>query len=175
MISEKISLELSSICQSCGMCCDGTLFHQANLENKHDRALADSLELVTKQQHDKLVFQLPCHHFNRQCTIYQQPRPAICQGYFCQPLKMAKRQKISLHQAHDTISTAMKLKHKFDVARINFPEFDKKTVLGIRDELIFDHLPEEQQIAMRIKYTPLLLIGMKLFPLIQEIISTSKK
>lgn len=166
--------QLSAICVSCGMCCDGSLFQQAKLKDKQDKVLAESLHLNCGQNNNNSFFLLPCHHFNQQCTIYHRERPIICDSYFCEPLKQIKQNKMSLQQAQKMISDVCDLKSSFDIVRRDFPEFEGESIPLIYNRLVFSHLPENQQIIMRQKYAPLLLIGLKLFPLIHQMIGSRR-
>ena len=94
---------LSSICVSCGMCCDGTLFSKAVVRGQADEALALSLGLETFQVESTLYFRLPCHHFKGCCTVYDQARPHTCGAYFCKPLRMVKQGVLALDMARETI------------------------------------------------------------------------
>ena len=49
----KLESAISALCVSCGLCCDGTLFKQANLKDKKDSALADSLGLKVIEKQGK--------------------------------------------------------------------------------------------------------------------------
>ncbi|OIO67618.1 MAG: hypothetical protein COW18_02490 [Zetaproteobacteria bacterium CG12_big_fil_rev_8_21_14_0_65_54_13] len=155
--------QISGICTSCGMCCDGTLFRHANIKHDDDKALAETLGLTTGMKKEQ-------QHFHQQCTIYDSERPHVCGAYFCNPVREVKQQRISLQQASEMIVRAVKLNRQFNRARANFPEFADMSILQIRNALNFNEMPQEQQIEMRKKHAPLLLTGIRLFPLILEII-----
>lgn len=146
--------QISEICTACGMCCDGTLFHQANIRHDDDKAVAETLGLTTDQKNDRRFFRLPCHHFSWHCTIYEQQRPHICGAYFCDPIIKTKRQQMPLSEASAMITRAVQLNRQFQNGRVNFSEFSDMSVLQIQHELHFDHLPSEQQVAMRKKICP---------------------
>jgi len=167
--------EISNICVSCGMCCDGALFHKANIKDDDDRKLAESMGFKIVTDGSRQAFLQPCHHFNCHCTVYSQPRPSVCGAYFCEPIRKAKRQEITTYQARELISKAVSLKRKFNQVCLNFAEFSGKSIPQIQKALNFDQLPKAEQIVMRQKYAQVLLIGIKLFPLIHEIIGPRKK
>jgi len=164
--------QISQICTSCGMCCDGTLFRKANIKNAEDAALATSIGLTTTTAEQRLAFLLPCHHFHQKCSIYGEPRPHVCGAYFCRPIRRLKQDKTTLDEVRSTIDRAMILKQKFEKECLKYPEFANRPITEIRPHLNLGKLPPEQHAPLRAKYPQLFLIGFKLFPLLAEIITT---
>lgn len=166
---------ISKICFACGMCCDGTLFDMASIIDKDDRALADSLSLSTIAENGELWFHQPCCHFIHKCTIYGQDRPKICSRYFCRPIRELKKNKITLQEVRDLIFKTVRLKQQFENHSISFPEFSDKSIYQIRKLLNIKNPSPDEQISFRRQYSMLLLIGTKLFPLLDQISNTNKK
>ncbi len=99
---------MSEICKVCGMCCDGTLFNKASIKDEADESLVKTLGLATfTEETGKRFFRLPCHHFDKCCTIYDQTRPIICGGYFCKPLVDAQKGSITLGEAKEIINKTL--------------------------------------------------------------------
>ena len=165
----KLESAISALCVSCGLCCDGTLFKQANLKDKKDSALADSLGLKVIEKQGKEAFLQPCHHFKSCCTIYQQPRPKVYGNYYCQPLTELKKGVLTLEDASALIERAVRLKQQFTQACQSFPEFANQSISQIRPQLQSSSLTDAQQRGHRERYGVLLIIGLKLFPLLDEI------
>ncbi|MCF0073223.1 YkgJ family cysteine cluster protein [Dyadobacter sp. CY261] len=125
--SEK---DVSDLCVSCGMCCDGTLFNTARIQDDKDRKLADSLDLITGGQEDKLYFKMPCPHFAGCCSIYDRNRPQICSMFFCNPLKKFQRGEQGFLEATQQVRSLQEHRDKFMKVASQFPEFDG---LGFRE------------------------------------------
>jgi hypothetical protein len=92
--------ELSSICRSCGLCCDGTLYPAGRLEGGEvERALRTGLRVVYDE--DRSAFEQPCARFDRSaggCTIYAD-RPATCRRFVCALLARARAGQASVDDA----------------------------------------------------------------------------
>ena len=73
---------MSQLCQSCGFCCDGSLFHRARL-------LPEEVEPAKKKGlrvFQDVGFEQPCPKLeNRACTIYDE-RPTVCRKFACKLL-----------------------------------------------------------------------------------------
>jgi uncharacterized protein len=101
--------EVSDICVSCGMCCDGTLFMFGNIINENDKQNVVNKGIEVEFQKDKWVFKQPCAQFKGCCQIYSQTKPNVCNSFFCDPLKNAKNGYISIEVAENQILKAKKL------------------------------------------------------------------
>ena len=78
---------LSQLCNSCGLCCDGSLFPTVRLQpgdsSQELKALGFRIQYKKKFQ----FFDQPCVAFkNHCCTIYQE-RPTRCRLFACTQLK----------------------------------------------------------------------------------------
>lgn len=79
--------DAQTICTSCGLCCDGTLFVCANLRKEDSAENLNTAGIVAVQGPERRFFRLPCHHLNnRHCQIYRRWRPAICGRFKCKIL-----------------------------------------------------------------------------------------
>jgi uncharacterized protein len=80
----------ASLCGECGMCCDGVLFHQVELQpGDHPRRLA-SFGLKLRRKKGVEFFLQPCSAHRAtptgcSCAIYED-RPARCRLFSCQQL-----------------------------------------------------------------------------------------
>jgi uncharacterized protein len=80
--------ELVSLCQSCGLCCDGSLFGRAGLSPEEvSRARKNGLHVLDNAE----CFEQPCRALassgaaldgNRVCSIYGE-RPRSCRTFTC--------------------------------------------------------------------------------------------
>ncbi|MBL9026553.1 MAG: YkgJ family cysteine cluster protein [Myxococcales bacterium] len=82
---------LTRVCQSCGLCCNGTLFRQGKLR-------PDEVETAKKNRlvviDDGPFFSLPCPRFDaehKSCTVYEE-RPNTCRGFECRLLARFARE-----------------------------------------------------------------------------------
>lgn len=84
--------DLSRICASCGLCCNGTLFGLVDLA-PHEIATAkkNRLPVLIADESGAVCFTLPCprHVGGEGCSIYAE-RPAVCAGYECFLLTRAR-------------------------------------------------------------------------------------
>lgn len=106
------------LCGSCGMCCDGVLFHSVELQpGDHPRQLA-ALGLKLRRRKGVEFFFQPCtaHRVEGDacsCTIYAD-RPARCRVFNCRQILGVERGAIAPAAAADKIREARTL-----VARVH--------------------------------------------------------
>jgi hypothetical protein len=85
--------ELATLCQSCGMCCDGSLFGRVDLEpDEVDVARKRRLNLVPSGR----AFEQPCSALVTiegalRCSIYEE-RPRACRRFVCHLYDQHKRE-----------------------------------------------------------------------------------
>jgi uncharacterized protein len=71
-------------CQTCNLCCDGTLFSEAWIEVGEREALAAKFDLIRSD--GKLAFAQPCPQSTPNgCACYRE-RPQVCRAYRCTAL-----------------------------------------------------------------------------------------
>jgi Fe-S-cluster containining protein len=88
--------ESSSLCLSCGLCCDGTLLGFVQLED-------DELPALRKVKHFEEVsnhgfFLQPCSEYCDGCTIYEH-RPKQCGLFKCGLLKSVEQKELDFKVA----------------------------------------------------------------------------
>lgn len=137
---------VQSICLSCGMCCDGTLFDFAPIKPEDDlSALLAAGNTVVKREAESHL-NLPCAaHIDNRCQIYNQPRPTICHTYHCLLLKRYSNEKISYEEAQVKVIRAQELKdnYKTVLARIapesrNMPVVESKKLIPEHEAMLAD-------------------------------------
>lgn len=86
MSTADFSSVASRLCASCGMCCDGVMFHFVNLQPGDSvKTLAKlGLKVARKRKQDCIVQPCPMHTDGR-CMIYEA-RPVRCRMFECQQL-----------------------------------------------------------------------------------------
>lgn len=74
--------ELGTLCRTCGMCCDGTLFEYGGLQpGEVSRARKIGLRVIDRGT----AFEQPCAAFDAGgvgCTVYED-RPEACRAFRC--------------------------------------------------------------------------------------------
>src|SRR6267378_2875659 len=105
---EKASMKLMKsnltdvLCLRCGLCCDGSLFADAELAGRESTALDIlGLEIEDADQGEPAVLLQPCAAFKRkQCSIYPH-RPKCCQTFECRLLKQVESGAMSIERAKE--------------------------------------------------------------------------
>ena len=106
----KAPLDEQKICVACGMCCDGTLFLHAHLDNGERGNLPEKIESSSYNKYGNDYFRLPCRYFSGKCIIYDQKKANVCSGYRCQLLKDFASEKITLGDALSIVFDALTMR-----------------------------------------------------------------
>lgn len=100
----------ASLCASCGMCCDGVLFHSVELQpGDHPRQLA-SLGLKLRRKKGVEFFLQPCaahrdENGSCSCSIYAE-RPKRCRLFNCRQILAVESGAITEAEASEKIREA---------------------------------------------------------------------
>ena len=99
--------DANPLCRECGLCCNGVIFADVQLQPGDDAARLRRLGLAfTKSKTQK--FKQPCTAFGGcQCNIYSE-RPAYCRQFECLLLKSVKAGEIKIDKARRVIRSALK-------------------------------------------------------------------
>lgn len=127
--------EVSDLCVSCGMCCDGTLFEKGAIRNEKDRETADHLGMGTFEFRDKLFFTMPCCHFSSYCTVYESVRPNICSEFFCVPLKKYQKGEHTFEDAQQQVQGLLEYRNKLLKAASQFSETRNLNIKELKTKL----------------------------------------
>lgn len=84
------------LCMTCGLCCNGVLFHTVRLQPVDSPGELAALGFKLKRKkRDEHLFLQPCPAFqNAQCSIYAQ-RPERCRLFVCRQLQQVQRGQIT--------------------------------------------------------------------------------
>ena len=95
----------SQLCVRCGMCCDGTLFNRAIVdEGEEARMKASGLQIF--DQDGQSFFRLGCSHLScSRCTIYET-RFNICRTFDCALLRRVKDGSVGVIEAQKKVTIA---------------------------------------------------------------------
>lgn len=94
------------LCLSCGLCCNGVIFADVQLQRGDDAAQLRALGLLKANSAKK--FPQPCAmHDGCRCTVYKE-RPRYCREFECLLLKNAQEGRVSELEATRVIKDALK-------------------------------------------------------------------
>lgn len=127
--------DISELCVSCGMCCDGTLFPYAFVRDEADRQIADDLGMITTEIKDRLFFKQPCPHFSGCCTVYDKTRPHTCSAFFCPPIKKFKRGEQTFDEAQEQVQMLHEHRDRLLKIASQFPELEALHFRELRNKL----------------------------------------
>ena len=106
MKATPIADAIESLCPKCGLCCNGVLFADGELQRSDRTAWLEQLGLAIFRQGGKRRFAQPCACFDgRRCSIYAN-RPANCAAFECGVLQRLVAGKLSAAAARKTIGLA---------------------------------------------------------------------
>jgi Fe-S-cluster containining protein len=106
MSPEEFNLAASRLCVTCGMCCDGTLFHIVRMQPSDSVSALNVLGLKLKKKKGQNCIEQPCPMLKQQqCSIYAG-RPERCRLFECELLKRLANESITEANAAITISEA---------------------------------------------------------------------
>lgn len=92
-----------SLCLSCGLCCDGTLFRRVALEAGEGARLGTRVRL---SEEDGSLVQ-PCRALSeRKCGVYED-RPSVCRKFRCLALEQLEKGELSDDEAHEMVREAL--------------------------------------------------------------------
>jgi Fe-S-cluster containining protein len=97
---------VSQLCPACGMCCNGVLFGDVELQRGDDPKRLAELGMDLFRKARKKCFNQPCGCFDgKWCQIYAE-RPKRCRTFECKLLKKAEAGKVTIRMALENIAEA---------------------------------------------------------------------
>lgn len=99
-----------SLCERCGLCCNGTLFHRVVLSEEEGRALASEPAIRLEiGEGGRTFLSQPCGALvGRSCSIYER-RPRSCRVFDCKVLEGKAAGTWTTEQADDIVEEALRL------------------------------------------------------------------
>ena len=114
----------STLCQACGLCCQGQLYAWVSLLPQ-EVALAESWPVEMVRHEAASGFKQPCGCFQDQrCTVYAQ-RPQTCVNYRCQLLRGLGQGEITQAVALERVAQARGL---FEKLQLQLPSATGKRI-----------------------------------------------
>lgn len=97
---------VATLCPACGLCCNGVLFGDVELQSRDDAKRLTSLGVKVFPKGRKSAFAQPCDCLvNGLCRIYSD-RPKRCAAFDCGLLKRVQRTELSPDDALKKIAVA---------------------------------------------------------------------
>ncbi|MFM1941291.1 MAG: hypothetical protein RI897_273 [Verrucomicrobiota bacterium] len=130
------------LCLNCGLCCNGVLFRDVELQAEDNPARLGELGLPLKIRRTKptktapattiISTPQPCRGlFGTRCTLYAE-RPLRCQQFDCALLLEVRAGRTSTDQALRTIRTTRKAADKVQKLLAELGDTDTQTALSLR-------------------------------------------
>ncbi len=124
------------ICVTCGLCCDGTLFEWATVEEGEKAELPKKLQQKCFSAEEREGFKQPCPYFENKCTIYFQKKAHICSVFRCQLLKDLFEETINHSDAKNVVKNAIELRNEiFQIYKVNYKPGTKLSFTELLCEL----------------------------------------
>ncbi len=110
-MAETDELSIASrLCLACGLCCDGTVFGFALIEESEVEDTAGIGLQTIRTTRNEPAFLLGCHHLDgTACTRYLSWRPSVCGDYFCQVQKRVRKHELAEEEAFSMIARARQM------------------------------------------------------------------
>jgi Fe-S-cluster containining protein len=103
---------VTMLCPQCGLCCNGVLFADVELQPRDNAGRLIDLGMALKKKGMKRAFAQPCHCFDgKLCRIYAD-RPKRCATFECGLLKRVQTGAMPAPAALKRIADAKKLVEK---------------------------------------------------------------
>ena len=101
---------IDQLCPKCGLCCDGTLFADVELQAGDDATRLSSLGIaLMRKGKGKLAFHQPCAGYGGGCCRIYPDRPGRCRSFECGLLKRVAAGEMTAAAALRKIAKAKKL------------------------------------------------------------------
>lgn len=143
MKTGKPSNKQESLCISCGICCNGTLFGKVPLVSGDDIQLLQKGGIKILLKGEKRSFALGCSAYKNSCCQIYDARPQSCIKFRCDLLKAFESGEISWSDSREKIVRVRQLSEKLRKEILeNLPEHENLSVPALRR-----FSPEHSQLA----------------------------
>ncbi len=126
--------DANSLCRECGLCCNGVIFADVQLQSGDNasRLRALGLALVQRSNAGKEKFKQPCTAFaGCECKIYSE-RPTYCRQFECLLLKSVKAGETAPDKAIRVIRSALRRVKKVERLLQQLGDADESVALSKR-------------------------------------------
>ena len=122
---------LEQFCVDCGLCCNGVIFADVQLQPEDDPARLHELGIEMASISKKIKIKQPCPALCGQCKIYAD-RPAHCRDFECALFKSLKAGHNDYASALEIVVTAQKRAEKVKKLLRELGETDETLALSKR-------------------------------------------
>jgi hypothetical protein len=123
---------IDQLCPNCGLCCNGVLFADVELQKGDNAGRLIDLGMALKKNGMKRAFVQPCRLFDgKLCRIYAD-RPGRCAAFECGLLKRVQSGEMSAPAALKRIAAAKTLAEKVRRQLRRFGDGDEQLALTKR-------------------------------------------
>jgi hypothetical protein len=128
----------TTLCTTCGLCCDGTLFADVELSGPAESTRVEFLGLrIEEDDADRDLMALPCAALRgKRCGVYAH-RPKCCRTFECRLLQDARRGTVSVTQASALIAEALGRVKRAKVLLARLGQRDAELPLAERSAEVF--------------------------------------
>jgi Fe-S-cluster containining protein len=129
------SNDASQLCLECGLCCNGVIFADGQLQPGDDAARLRRLGLrfsPTSGPSAGRKFLQPCTAFDGSCCTIYPERPKYCREFECLLLQNAQAGRLEIKAAQRIIRTARQRADKVKRLLRELGDADDQTALSIR-------------------------------------------
>ena len=109
MNTPEFSAPASRLCASCGMCCNGVMFHFVRLQPADSPKALAALGLKLKRKRRQDCILQPCPAYRDACCSIYEERPARCRAFECRQLQRVAAGAITEAAALEKITQAVSL------------------------------------------------------------------
>ncbi len=109
MSTPDFSAAASRLCASCGMCCNGVMFHYVRLQPADSPKALAALGLKLKRKRRQDCILQPCPAYRDACCSIYEERPTRCRVFECRQLQQVATATITEAEAQEKISEAVSL------------------------------------------------------------------
>lgn len=110
MDADKEITTQQSLCLSCGLCCDGTLFGKVPLKPSDILPPLEAAGIEIQSKETKKSFKQPCVAFQKNCCQVYADRPTNCRKYRCELLKNYESGNILWEEAVKKVNRAREIR-----------------------------------------------------------------
>lgn len=131
---------LQSLCLQCGLCCNGGLFRDVELQPADDPARLKALGLPLKTARGKTRLPQPCAALDGcRCRVYAA-RPGRCREFDCGVLLAVRGENLSVETAARVIRQTLRLLGKVEKCLRRLGEDDAQPPLQLRFQRVVRRL-----------------------------------
>jgi Fe-S-cluster containining protein len=126
-------IESADLCLECGLCCNGVIFADVELQSSEAQSLRSKFQSLTSRgKNAKVKFPQPCAAFDGcRCRVYAD-RPTYCRQFECLLLNNVQSGRIGRTEASRMVRTAKERAEKVRSLLRELGDSDEGTAVSLR-------------------------------------------